>query len=274
VTIRVDALKDDMLQGEIIRVNQYADPGGFSSGNIKKYATYVRILNPPPALRSGMNAEVRIHVERKSDALQVPVQAVAEHKGKFFALVQNGVNYETREVQIGSSNDKVITIESGLAENDAVVMNPRGLGDLLVLPDLPDPSPAQIADIQRTKPGEAPVRPASVAGGGGSPGGEGGGKGKGKGKGRGGFNPTMLVDRYLESDADKDGKLSKDEIAAMDERAKQGVADADKNTDGFLDRTELMAAAAAAMARMRERGGGPGGGCPGGGGPGALGGGE
>lgn len=277
VTIRVDALKDDMVQGEVIRVNQYAEPGGFSSGNIKKYATFVRILNPPPALRSGMNAEVRIHVERKSDALQVPVQAVAEHKGKFFALIQNGTNFETREVQVGSSNDKVITIESGLAENDAVVMNPRGLGDLLVLPDLPDPSPAQIADIQRTKPGEAPVRPAPVAGGGpGSGGGAEGGKGKGKGRGgRGNFSPAMLVDRYLESDADKDGKLSKDEIATMDERAKQGVADADKNTDGFLDRTELMTAAAQAMAQMRERmgkgGGGPGGG---GGGPGALGGGE
>jgi hypothetical protein len=282
VTIRVDALKDDMLQGEIIRVNQYAEPGGFSSGNIKKYATFVRILNPPPALRSGMNAEVRIHVERKSDALQVPVQAVAEHKGKFFALVQNGTSFETKEVQVGSSNDKVITIESGLAENESVVLNPRGLGNLFDLPDLPDPTPTQLAEIERTKPGEAAVRPASVAGGGpgsggGGPGGADGGKGKGKGRGgRGNFSPAMLVDRYLESDADKDGKLSKDEIATMDERAKQGVATADKDSDGFLDRTELMTAAAQAMAQMRERMGKGGGGPPGGGGggPGPLGGGE
>lgn len=277
VTIRVDALKDDMLQGEIIRVNQYAEPGGFSSGNIKKYATFVRILNPPPALRSGMNAEVRIHVERKSDALQVPVQAVAEHKGKFFALVQNGTSFETKEVQVGSSNDKVITIESGLAENDSVVLNPRGLGSLFDLPDLPDPTPTQLAEIERTKPGEAAVRPAFVAGDGNGPGGAEGGKGKGKGRGgRGNFNPAMLVDRYLESDADKDGKLSKDEIATLDERAKQGVATADKDSDGFLDQNELLVAASQAMAQMRERMGKGGGGPPGGGGggPGALGGGE
>jgi RND family efflux transporter MFP subunit len=283
VTIRVDALKDEMLQGEIIRVNQYAEPGGFSSGNIKKYATFVRILNPPPALRSGMNAEVRIHVERKSDALQVPVQAIAEHKGKFFALVQNGTSFETKEVQVGSSNDKVITIEGGLAENDSVVLNPRGLGSLFDLPDLPDPTPTQLAEIERTKPGEAAVRPASVAGGGGAggagSGGADGGKGKGKGRGgRGNFSPATLVDRYLESDVDKDGKLSKDEITALDERAKEALADADRNADGFLDRAELMTAASQAMARMRERmgagGGGPPGGGPGGGGPGALGGGE
>jgi hypothetical protein len=70
----------------------------------------------------------------------------------------------------------------------------------------------------------------------------------------------MLVEHYLESDADKDGKLSQDEIASMDERGKRGVADADKNSDGFLDRTELTVAAAAAIQMMqRNRGGGDGG---------------
>jgi HlyD family secretion protein len=286
VTIRVDALKDNVLRGEVVKVNQYADPSSYST--IRKYSTFIKILNPPADLRSGMNAEARIHVERSSDALQVPVQAVAEHKGKFFTLVQNGDSYETREIEVGTSNDKVITIKGGLAENDAVVMNPRAAGNMLVLPDLPDPTtPKDMADIARTKPGEAPVRPTSVAGspgavgspgGTGAPGGRGGGEGGGgrggKGKGRGNMTPAMLVDRYLQSDADGDGKLSKDEVATMDDRAKQGVAEADRDADGFLDRTELTSAAAAAMARMREQrqgGGGPGG--PGGGGPGGGGGG-
>ena len=278
VTIRVDALKDHFIEGEVIKINQFAEPGGWSSGGIKKYATYIRIKEPPAALRSGMNAEVRIHVERKSEALQVPVQAVAEHKGKYFALVQNGEKYETREVQIGSSNDKVITIEGGLSENDAVVMNPRGMGSLLKLPDLPDPLLTTAGgDIARTKPGEGVVPFAIVPGGlGGGDAGAGGSKGKGKGKGgRGNITPAMLVERYLESDADKDGKLSQEEIAAMDDRAKRGVADADKNADGVLDRTELTVAAAAAVQRMGEGGrrGGPGGGGGPGGAP-ALGGGE
>jgi RND family efflux transporter MFP subunit len=294
VTIRVDALKDQLIQGVVKTVNQYAEPGGYSSGNVRKYATYIEIADPPPGLRSGMNAEVRIHVERKSDALQVPVQAVAEHKGKYFALVQNGDTYQTREIQVGSSNDKVITIEGGLGVDDAVVMNPRGLGGLFELPELPDQvAPAAMADIARTAPNAAPVRPVANAGdgrggggpgrggvgpgdggpGGGGPGGE-GGRGKGKGKGRGNFSPAMLVDRYLESDADKDGKLSQNEIATMDDRRKQGVADADKNSDGFLDRAELTGAAVAAMQRRGPGGGGPGGpGGPGGDRP-ALGGGE
>ena len=59
------------------------------------------------------------------------MQALAELKGHFFTLVKNGEKYETREVKIGSTNDKVATIESGLKEGDEVVMNPRSAGSLL-----------------------------------------------------------------------------------------------------------------------------------------------
>src|SRR5207248_10783708 len=55
--------------------------------------------------------------------------------------------------------------------------------------------------------------------GGGGPGGPGGGRG-GPG-GPGGFgppNPQAFIDRAMEFDADKDGKLSKDELAKMAEQ--------------------------------------------------------
>ena len=90
VSIRVDALKDEVIEGEVTKVNQYAEAGGFSTGNIKRYATIVKIKNPPPELRVGMNAEVRIHVERKPNALQIPVQALAELKGHYFTLAKAG----------------------------------------------------------------------------------------------------------------------------------------------------------------------------------------
>jgi HlyD family secretion protein len=134
VTIRVDALKDELIRGEVVKVNPYADPSGWSSGNIKKYATFVKITDPPPGLRSGMVAEVRIHIEEQPDALQVPVQALTQHAGRFFSLVQHGEDHETREVTISSTNDKVATIARGLQEGDIVVMNPRRAGNLLELP--------------------------------------------------------------------------------------------------------------------------------------------
>jgi HlyD family secretion protein len=263
VTIRVDALKDEILEGEVTRVNPYAEAGGYSSGNIKKYATIIKIKNPPPDLRVGMNAEVRIHVERQADALQVPVQALAEVKGHFFSLVKEGEDYVTREVMIGTTNDKVATIAGGLKEGDFVVMNPRAAGGLLELPNLPDPTPAQIAgDVKRNDAADSPVILASTGskGAGGKESGGPAGEGKGKRGGGANLNPAAFVTRYLESDSNNDGKLSKDEVGNMEERRRQALDGADKDGDGFLDNKELNIAAVQAVQKMREKMGGSGGG--------------
>lgn len=259
VTIRVDALKDELMQGEVIKVNQYAEPSSWSSGSVKKYAALIRIISPPAALRTGMNAEARIHIERRSDALQVPVQALVDHKGRFFVLVQNGEKLETREVTVGSTNDKVAVIDKGLAASDSVVLNPRR-EMALALPDLPDVAPANIAAIA--------AAPTNVKG---PPGAvakldnpEGTPKKKGP---AGGMTVASMLERTLEADADKDGKLSTAEIAGVNERMRPRLEGADKNSDGFVDREELLPIMAAAIARIKEmQAQGGGGGIPGTGG--------
>ena len=244
VTIRVDALKDELMQGEVIKVNQYAEPSSWSSGSVKKYAALIRILNPPAALRTGMNAEARIHIERRPDALQVPVQALVDHKGHFFVLVQNGDQLETREVEVGSTNDKVAVIDKGLALTDNVVLNPRREA-ALQLPNLPDPAPANIAAIAAAPTnvkGPGPIAAAPVGA---------GATTKKKGPG-GAISVASMLERTLEADADKDGKLSKDEIAGVNERMRPRLEAADKNSDGFVDREELLPIMAATVARMKE----------------------
>ena len=100
----------------------------------------------------------------------------------------------------------------------------------------------------------------------GGPGGPGafgrGGFGRGgeNGQGReGGGPPTAesFVERLLERDANKDGKLDAEELG---ERGGRLLESGDANKDGVLDAEELKAAAA----RMMERfgGGRPGGGRP------------
>jgi HlyD family secretion protein len=237
VTIRVDALKDELMQGEVIKVNQYAEPSSWSSGSVKKYAAIIKITNPPPALRTGMNAEARIHIERRPDALTVPVQALVDHKGHFFVLVQAGDKLETREVTVTSTNDKVAVVEKGLTADDHVVLNPRREASL-VLPDLPDASPINVATIAA-----APTTNVSTA-----PGAK-GGETKKKG---GAMTVASMLERTLEADSDKDGKLSVAEIAGVNERMRPRLEAADKNSDGFVDRDELMPVMAATIARMKE----------------------
>ncbi|HUE70110.1 MAG TPA: HlyD family efflux transporter periplasmic adaptor subunit [Pirellulaceae bacterium] len=265
VTVRVDALKDELIKGEVVKVNQYAEPGGWSSGNIKKYATLIKINNPPDSLRSGMNAEVRIHIERRQDALQVPVQALAEYRGKFFMVVRNGEQFETREVKIGSTNDKTAVVESGLELDDRFVMNPRGTS-FLDLPELPEPTTVK-GDVQLAKGVGSPgLTPAVLDKDGGPPGeGKGGPGGRKGGKGRG-FTPQAVLDQF---DTDKDGKLSQAEIESMQERQKSAYLAGDKNSDGFVDMAEIVQIQAEMRRQFEEKSkaggfGGPPGGAPGG----------
>lgn len=252
VSIRVDALRDELLEGEVTKVGQYAEPSGFWNGNIKKYAMTIRVKNPPRALRVGMNAEVRVHVEQMPSALQLPVQALVESRGSFFSLVKDGDRYETREVEIGSSNDKVATIDRGLSEGDEVVMNPRSAGDLLKLPDLPGSTLVGAGKSIRPRPVEAPAGPLT-----GSP-----GHGLDAGKAIAAATPAEMVARYLENDANKDDKLSKAEIARLDARFQQLLLRGDANGDGFLERRELLLVATNAVQQTSEKdasnaGGGP-----------------
>lgn len=275
VTIRVDALKDELIEGEVAKVNQYAEPAGWGGG-AKKYAAFINVKNPPQGLRSGMNTEVRIHIERRPDALQVPVQALAEYRGKYFVVKKEGDQFATHEVTIGSTNDKTAVIENGLAEKDVVVMNPRST-PMLVLPDLPEPT-VVVKEVKLDPVAKAALNTAPNPGGspgvGGPPGAGGpGGEGKGRGGrsgrgGGGGFTPAAMVARAFENDADKDGKLSMAEIANIDERGRQRTIDADENKDGFVTKEELTKSTEALIKTIQERGGFGGGGGPSGGAPG------
>lgn len=97
--------------------------------------------------------------------------------------------------------------------------------------------------------GNISLEEASPMRGPGSPGGPGGPGGRGG-------DPNAMIDRFMEQDANGDGKLTIDEV---DERMGRMLQGADTNQDGAIDRAELEAA----MQNMR---GGPGfgGGRPGG----------
>ena len=85
------------------------------------------------------------------------------------------------------------------------------------------------------------------------------GMGRGPFGGEGDTSAAQMVERLMAMDANKDGKLSKEELP---ERMQSMMTRGDKNEDGVLDKEEIMASA-----RERSGGGGPGfgGGTPGGG---------
>ena len=87
VVIRCEALDGETLSGEVTKVNQYAEPTSYFGSPIKVYSTFIKIIDPPPEVRTGLTAQVSIQVDRRENVLQIPIQAVVEHGGKHYCLV-------------------------------------------------------------------------------------------------------------------------------------------------------------------------------------------
>jgi multidrug resistance efflux pump len=266
VAIRIDAFGDGTLQGEVKKVNKYAEAGNWWMSSGKEYATLISILNPGRELRVGLTAEVQIHVEHRDDALLMPVQVVYERVGKTFCLVQNGEKWDTRELVISSTNDKMVAVDEEKSDlfkvGDQLVLNPRQHVDKFDHSRFPKEG-AVSADTAKRAPSRQPAAgneqtAKAEEGAKGGPGKGAGGGGPGGGGRRGG-SPADMIKRM---DTDGDGKLSSDELSALPGGFGDRLKAADTNSDGFVDTAELTAA----FAKMRAAGGGGGQGGPGGGG--------
>jgi len=221
--IHLDAFPDREFDGVVDRVNEYPAPTSFFAANVKEYEAFVTILGSPPDLKPGLNAEVRIQVESLVGVLQVPVQAVLEHGGKYYCIIPDQGGWRAQPVVIGSTNDKMVVIREGLAEGDRIVQGAFDYRDKVNLPKAPErrPRPPKArkpaASHDKTPP-----------------------------------QPPGDRDPFTRFDANGDGKLDKSEVP---ERMQAVFAELDKNSDGAVTRDEW---AAARQMMMRQRPSGPG----------------
>ena len=275
-TIKVDALNSTTLKGIVTKVNQYAESSGWMSSSVRKYAVFVKILDPPEALKPGMNASVTIQVQYEPDVLLAPIQTVYSVQDQQFCLVRNGDQWETRTVEIGGDNAQMVYFDSGVEENLELVMNPGAYKQYMELPELAletkiDLPEGSADSIGKTSEESADAKkPDDKQAGGGRPGGTQGG-GRPGGGGGGGFSVDGMIDGMMgRYDGNGDGKIDADEMSSLSERAKPMVEAADGDGDGSVTKEELKSAM---QKRMQSGGfGGGGGGQRGGGGGGQRGG--
>jgi multidrug resistance efflux pump len=299
VDIRVDALNNTSFKGVVTKVNQYAESNNMWGGSgIRKYAVFIKILDPSEALKPGMNSSCTIQTKYEPNVLTVPIQCVYGVADKQFSLVKAGLNkWETRELKVGGENGSIVWVKEGIKEGEEVVMNPGAYKDRMDLPaaqaeskiELPENAKAEIDAAKKSNEGGpgagapgggGPGAAAQGGPGGGGPGGNAGGPGGGRrggagggGPGGGGMDLNAMVSRTLDRyDTNKDDKIDASELSALDDRARGFVERSDTNSDGEITKAEIETSMKAMMERF-QNGGGAGGGGPGGGGGGGFGGG-
>lgn len=135
VTVAVDEMDiAKVREGQAAEVTLPALPGrkfrgrvtevsleGKSQNGVTTYEVTVAV-EQPEGIRSGMTATAAILVASKSDALLVPVEAVAEtSRGSVVRVLQGGVARAV-PVRTGLRNDRVVEILDGLRPGDVVVL--------------------------------------------------------------------------------------------------------------------------------------------------------
>lgn len=119
VQVRVPAL-GKVFQGRVARFADQVDTA------TRTMHTEVNVPNPRLELVPGMYASASLALDRKHDALAVPVQAVnhSEDQATVF-VVDAGNKIEERAVKLGMETPSEVEILSGLNESDRVVVGNR-----------------------------------------------------------------------------------------------------------------------------------------------------
>jgi RND family efflux transporter MFP subunit len=118
VSIRVDSLGGQLMQGRIARIADQVDDA------TRTMVVELEVPNPDAALVPGMYATVTLRTDERPAALVVPVEAVAGGNRVF--VVNAAHRLEERPVQLGLETPGSLEVLSGLAEGELVLVGNPG----------------------------------------------------------------------------------------------------------------------------------------------------
>ena len=215
--IVMDAFPDNRLQGEVLEVAPLPDQQrGFLNPDLKVYKTLIKINGTHEFLKTRMSCKVEILVQSLEDVIKVPIQVVANRRGRKVCYVKTAKGSEEREVETGAFDDTFAVITKGLEVGEEVLLNPpmftEGVGDT----GGDDQGRFGGRKAPELAPGAAPMPKAGQGPGGSRPGGKGSRPGGAAGARPGGASfklPEGMIDGAIaaikKSDPAKGAELEK-----------------------------------------------------------------
>ena len=121
--VRVDALPDRDLTGHVARISTMASVD-FSAGwpFPKNFEMAVALDQLDPRLRPGMNATVRVAVQRIPGAILIPREAAFQKSGETIAYVLQGSHFEPTLIEVSKRSESQLVVASGLKPGERVAL--------------------------------------------------------------------------------------------------------------------------------------------------------
>lgn len=126
--ITVDAVPGKVFRGKVENIAVLPDSSQrWANPNLKEYLTTIVLNEMDPAFKPGMSAKTDIMVERLTDVLAVPLQAVFTNGGETYVFVGDAAKYEKRVVHLGMSSSTQAEVKTGLKSGEQVLLSrPKG----------------------------------------------------------------------------------------------------------------------------------------------------
>jgi len=121
--VRLEAFPNLRLTGKVIRVGTLASSSIDRPLDEKRFDLVVELDPTEAELRPEMTARADIVTGNRDGVLLVPVNAVFDQQGTYVAHVAGLSGIETRPVELGESNDRVVEVLAGLREGERVLLN-------------------------------------------------------------------------------------------------------------------------------------------------------
>ena len=220
-------------RGVVESIANQPEQTSWFQGNVKEYATIVKIDGDAEGLKPGMTSEVTILVARLQDVLYLPLACVVESKGMYYVWKSVSGEPKRHKVQVGLSNESFVEIKSGIDDETEVFENPMQFEQRYISSNGEAVSeeaeddfagatvPAKSAEKSTPKGSGAPKAGQGDQGAASSGGGRGG---AGASSGSRSSDPSAFFDRL---DKDKDGSISEEELPSFLKDRLSGI-----DTDG------------------------------------------
>ncbi len=115
--IKLDAFPEATFSGKVSYISFASET---SAGGATVFPVKVA-FDQPQNLRIGLNGDISIEVDRQSDVLTIPTEAMREGTNGTYVYIKKNKGYSKTPISIGPRNDSDIIVTSGLSDGDVVV---------------------------------------------------------------------------------------------------------------------------------------------------------
>lgn len=133
--IRIDALRGQTINGTVDSVAVVAESGGWRDPNLREYTVNILLdIDDPQTMgvKPSMRCEATIFLEKVTDALHIPVQAVFfENRSTVVYAEHPSGKFERTPVKLGRRSDQNVEIVAGLDSGQRVLLREPTPGEIL-----------------------------------------------------------------------------------------------------------------------------------------------